>query len=470
MKFPIPDDWDNETWCRWSVCWPQSEKWEGLLRGLLTLPQRGRTWDERTGSILGVQSIGYEISEANLPLNGVIMACNDTGLQESFSDIALALRYLADRQFSKPCCEGAGGGGGSNGGFVGTVVQPVGGNTIPVYGNSPPAELPEGQDFPEGFESVEEWSVHRCAVANQIVDGVLFSLSGLATLNLLNVNVLGVLVLAAIPGFLAFPPAAIGVMIGALIVLAATQATLITVRNLIVENRQDLICILITYDSVSLIIGYLADFIDFLLAIIPVVGPVALALKTILLLLFNDDALNKLFDSSADFSYPDADCSGCVACEEFYYEFESDNDEFGSVNNLPGCFELDLNSVAALEAFEGVLNVAISGGAPNPNGAFGRIGVDYPVGANTNFEVTLRSSGADNIYIDLILVFSDDTCLWTTLSNNDAASGVFHGLSSDISAHAGKWVDKIYIFLASATAGGDGQFLVEFEKIGFFCS
>jgi hypothetical protein len=470
MKFPIPSDWDGESWCRWSVCWPESEQWEGFLRGLLSLPQRGRTWDERTGTITEIQQVGREITEANLPLNGVIMACNDTGIQEAFEGIALAIRYAADRQFSKPCCGDSTNVFVNNTGHAGTTFQPVGGNTIPIYGNSPPAELPPDSDLPVGFESQEEWTTHRCAVANQIFDGVVFTLQGLATLSLLNINVLGVLVLAAIPGFLAFPPAAIPIMVGALLVLVGIQATLLTVRNGLIEHRADVICILITWDSVPVIIGYLADFIDFLLALLPVVGPVALAVKTILLLLFNGDALNKLFDSSADYSYPDADCSGCTSCEEFYYEFEEGADEFGSVNNLPGCFELDLNSESVLEAFEGVLNVAISGGTPNPNGAFGRIGVDYQIGNNTNFEVTLRASGADNIYIDLILVFSDDSCLWTTMSNNHAASGEFAGLSVDLSANSGKWIDKIYIFLASATAGGDGQFLVEFEKIGFFCS
>lgn len=77
MKIPIPDDWDGETWCRWSVCWPDSELWKGLLLGFITSPQRGRLWDEKTGSIKATQEIGRQIFDNNFPLECVIMSCGD---------------------------------------------------------------------------------------------------------------------------------------------------------------------------------------------------------------------------------------------------------------------------------------------------------------------------------------------------------------------------------------------------------
>lgn len=308
MKFPIPTDWDGESWCRWAVCWPDSEEWEGLLRGFLTLPQRGRTWDETTGSILDTQEIGREITALNLPLNGVIMSCNDVEMIAAFNSIASAIRYAADRDFAKGCCDG----GIVGSGIVGVVIQPVGGNEVPIYGTQPPAELPEGETFPEGFGSVEEWDTHKCSVANVIMDGVLSTLQGLATLNLLNVNVLGVLVLAAVSGFLVFPPAAIPVMVGALIALAASQALLISARAYLVDNREEWVCILYGAGSVSQVISLLADAIDTLLAFIGTTGPIGAAIKLVLMLLFNGDALNQLFDKNADYQYPDADCGGCV--------------------------------------------------------------------------------------------------------------------------------------------------------------
>jgi hypothetical protein len=307
MKFPIPSDWDGESWCRWAVCWPESEQWEGLLRGLLTLPQRGRTWDEKTGVITDIQEVGREISAFNLPLNGVIMACNDTEMIAAFNAIASAIRYAADKDFSKACCEG----GFGQSGIVGVVIQPVGGNEIPIYGTQPTAELPDGATFPQGFEDVGEWNTHKCSVANVIFDGVISTLQGLATLNLLNVNVLGVLALAAISGFLAFPPAAIPVMVGALIALVASQALLIAAKNYLIENRDEWVCMLYEAESVNQLIGILADAMDTLLAFIGTSGPVGAAIKLVLMLLFNGDALNQLFDSNADYQYPDADCSGC---------------------------------------------------------------------------------------------------------------------------------------------------------------
>lgn len=470
MKFPIPQDWDGVSWCRWAVCWPDSELWRGFLRGLLTLPQRGRTWDERTGSILDIQEVGREITEANLPLVGVFMACNDTDLVLAFEGIASAIRYAADKEFSRPCCGDGGVGGGSNGGYSGTTIQPVGGNTVPIYGVSPPAELPVGETFPEGFDSLEEWDVHRCAVANQIFDGVIFTLLGLRTLNLLNVNVLGVLVLAAIPGFLAFPPAAIGVMIGALIALAIVQHYLTDFRDYMMSTRSEWICIMVTWDNVPVIIGYLADAIDFGLAILPIAGPAGIAVKTILLLLFNGDALNKLFDSTADYSYPDADCSGCLTCEELYFEFDSGLDGFEEIVTLPDCFELALNGSLTLSHDGGVVQALVSGGIPNPNGAFGLVVADYDVRVGSNISVELKTSGCGSLYIDFVLVFDDASCLWGTLSNNDASSDVFHGLSVDLDTSAGKKVVEIYFYLSSSNAGGDNEFLVQFERVGFFCT
>jgi len=206
--------------------------------------------------------------------------------------------------------------------FVGVVAWFVGENDQIIYGTQPPAELPEGADFPEGFEDLEEWNTHKCSVANVIMDGVLSSLQGLATLNLLNVNVLGVLVLAAVSGFLVFPPAAIPVMIVALIALVASQAMLIAARDYLVDNREEWVCTLYEATSVSQLISLLADLADILISFIGAVGPIGNAIKLVLMLLFNGDALNQLFDANADYTYPDADCSSCDDCPQLV-EYDS---------------------------------------------------------------------------------------------------------------------------------------------------
>lgn len=66
-KLPIPDDWDGVTWRCVKISWPNSPMWIAVLNGLLTQSTRGRWWDEKTGSIAGVQEIGREIWERNSP-------------------------------------------------------------------------------------------------------------------------------------------------------------------------------------------------------------------------------------------------------------------------------------------------------------------------------------------------------------------------------------------------------------------
>lgn len=73
--FPIPDDWDGETWGCVLVDWPLSEQWFGILRGFVTTPARGRFWDGSTGSIIDAQAIGLEIEGRN-----PIVSCEDIAI------------------------------------------------------------------------------------------------------------------------------------------------------------------------------------------------------------------------------------------------------------------------------------------------------------------------------------------------------------------------------------------------------
>lgn len=70
--FPIPDDWPIQNWACVIIEWPDSPRWLGLLRGLITTPARGRHWDGKTGSILDAQAIGLEIEERN-----PVTSCSD---------------------------------------------------------------------------------------------------------------------------------------------------------------------------------------------------------------------------------------------------------------------------------------------------------------------------------------------------------------------------------------------------------
>lgn len=306
MKLPIPDDWDGSSWCKWAICWPESEKWEGILRGFITLPHRGRTWDERTGLISDVQSTGREITAANLPLIGVLMACNDTEITAAFSDIALAIRALADAQ----CCDNLQ--IDVNGGVQGSVVSPLG-QTIPIFGSQPPLSPGPGE-FPVEFPDLETYNLSKCQVANGISDGLIGALKAFTGISIAQFTLGIVLTVLAFAGAIVFPPAGFPALMVALGILGGSTGLLLAMAIKLEENRDELVCILYSGDSTSSVIGALADFFDTLIALIPGVGVLGMTIKTILLVLVNSDTVNQLFNSSAAYVFPDANCTACEVC------------------------------------------------------------------------------------------------------------------------------------------------------------
>lgn len=464
----IPSDWTGD-YCRYAVCWPKSEQWLAVLRGVLTLPARGRFWDEHTGSILEAQSVIRETFDNNLHLGEVIMACNDVELIAAFADIATAIRYAADRDFAKAICCGDGTTTGGTGGYAGTATQPEAGTIVPIYGNNPPALLPPGENWPEGFTSGTEWDVHKCSIANLIFDGVIYTLAFLGSLTITNISVLTGLIGAGIAGILVFPPAGIVLMVGAIIALTGFLQMFLEIRDEMISQRQEFICAMYGAESVDAAIGILADLMDLVIALVTTVGPLGAAIKTVLLLLFNGDALNQLFDSTADYAYPDADCSGCVECEDFYWTFPTGLDGFSVVGALPACADLEVNGSLSFTWLAGIVRCQVTGGTPFPNGAFGQTGLNQYITSNTWINISLRTSGAGSLYIDFVLVFDDNECYWTHFSTNDLASGNFHGINSNLFPFAGKRVSELYIFMQSANAGPDQTFLTEINQIGFFC-
>lgn len=75
----IPDDWDGTTWECYFLTFPKSVQWDAILRGLISIPTRGRFWEAQSGSILAAQAVGREIVKRNQEMD-----CNDliTVLQE----------------------------------------------------------------------------------------------------------------------------------------------------------------------------------------------------------------------------------------------------------------------------------------------------------------------------------------------------------------------------------------------------
>lgn len=80
MQIPIPDDWGGADWTCYNIAWPDSVLWQGLLVGFISQATRGRFWDEKSGSIAAIQSVGREIFERNYPFVDCAGDAADNGL------------------------------------------------------------------------------------------------------------------------------------------------------------------------------------------------------------------------------------------------------------------------------------------------------------------------------------------------------------------------------------------------------
>lgn len=308
MKFPIPQDWNGTDWCRWSICWPQSEQWEGFLRGLISLPMRGWTWDEKSGTITDVQQVGREIFSQNIPLNGVIMACNDTELADALNNIALAISTSNSQSIQANCCGSAE--NTISNSIQNFVNQPIGGNDIPVYGSEPSVALDSG-DIPIGYESLAEYDADKCRKANSLINAVIASLRALGAITTFNFTGLTVIVLMAISGVLVVAPPLIPILVGGIIVLAVSIHVLDDAADEIEANKEEWVCALYEGDNTEGIIGNLADLIDTLVGVIGVTGPVGGAVKLVILVLLNGDNINKLLTNAPMLGITEIDCNVC---------------------------------------------------------------------------------------------------------------------------------------------------------------
>jgi len=306
MRMPIPQDWEGE-FCRYSICWPKSLNWEIILRGLVTEPSRGFFWDEGTGSVVDVLSVIRQTVDYNLQLQEVIVSCGDAGLTQ----IANALTLLAQRQ----CCNDTV--VGPNGFFGNVIIQPVSGEPVQIYGEEPGIGLGP-TEFPENYPDRESYDVDKCRIATRIVDGWIATVNNLAGLGAVNFAGLVAVATLVIAGVIVFPPAGFVILFGALGAIGFVEGTLLALAMKLSDSRDDIICTLYNGESTEAILGVYGDVLDSLIAAIPATGSIAVALKTIALVLANTETLNKLFSGEPTTGNDDADCSSCVECNEFW--------------------------------------------------------------------------------------------------------------------------------------------------------
>jgi hypothetical protein len=63
-KLPIPEvvDLNFKTYV---ICWPNSDKWEGILTGMISMPASTSFWDETTGNLDDILTVGFDILAKN---------------------------------------------------------------------------------------------------------------------------------------------------------------------------------------------------------------------------------------------------------------------------------------------------------------------------------------------------------------------------------------------------------------------
>lgn len=311
MQMPMPDDWDGASFCRWAICWPDSNQWRAILHGLVETPTRGRFWDFDTGNFESLRDSFLPAYEYNYQLQEVVMACGDTAISDALNNIAVALGRLS-----------AGGGGGNCASYCYSEAtsSPLFYVTIddvsyPIYGSTPIAVLPES-GFPVGYESEAVYLADKCAKANKMADDLIGSLDQLGSV-IWYQSVLGVAFLGAcLVGLITVPPVAIPILLFLLVGTEALDTALIQAANYLDTHREELVCALYEGESVEAVLGAVGALLVTMVGYLAFSSPVAAAVKTVILYLLTGDTLNVLFTASALGAYPEADCSGCGE-EEF---------------------------------------------------------------------------------------------------------------------------------------------------------
>lgn len=306
LQGTIPDDWDGE-YCRYAVCWPASPQWLAVLRGVLSLPTRGRFWDAGMGSIIGAQDALRPTLDENLHLEGVIMACNDPGVSEIAS--SLALIAAAMRENGANCCDGQGSGG-------------AGANAVPF---TPPSGLdPSTDPPPAGYDSWVQFYTQKCATAHDIVENLERDLGTMAVIQWGSAGAEALT--AALLIILVTPvPAAAAIALVFFLLTVAATVIVSTALSIVVDNEEALVCELYNGgNSEASRDSFLSKFSD--LADSLITDPVeAYACKVVLSYMVSSNVTNRMFEANSVILLPERDCQGCFeGCSTCIRRYDKD--------------------------------------------------------------------------------------------------------------------------------------------------
>lgn len=304
----IPDDWEGE-YCRFAVCWPNSPQWLAVLRGVLTIPARGRFWDKHTGSILNAQSVIRETFDSNLHLEESLMSCNDSSIGEALAKIAAALAT----QSANACCDRRGSGGAP------TIAPPFN----PIIPGNPDIDEP-----PAGFESWEEFNAQKCSIAWNIVETLEQDLGEMAIMVFGGTSLSGLAALLAIAFATPIPFDDIVAIAGLLLTVVA-EIIITTTLSLVNDNEEELVCELYngqsSSDSRSL---YLAKFGELVAS--GVSDPIeAFAINSLMAYMLGSAVTNRLYEKDLTRIWAARDCEDCQS--EWYFSILPSGQESGDL-------------------------------------------------------------------------------------------------------------------------------------------
>ncbi len=296
-KNPIPTDWDEETWCEYVVCWPESTLWRGLLLGLLTSPMRGRFWDEKTGTITDAQVIGRDILELNKGLEEGCMSCTQA---QALTDAMIAAMA-----------------GFSGGGASCSTGSGCAGATEPPASQVDPGEPGEQVgDPPDGFDTWEDYEDYKCAIATYIVEALETDLAWSETLDIVALSVTGLAASLFTP--VPFDDVA---AIFAFFIALSVQGVFLTgiqaMQSAVADNFEELVCALYSSSNAEDAKADWADEVDD--AIDGETGAFyAGILKSILKAWIGYAVINSLYveDIPLRNTVEAGDCSGCGTCPQ----------------------------------------------------------------------------------------------------------------------------------------------------------
>jgi hypothetical protein len=261
----------------------------------------GRTWDAATGTITEAQEIGKLIFEYNLDWRYSLVSSCDNGTQ-----LADAIRYLADQMASTGCCNTPGTVGGPGTGGSGNTTSP------------PIDDIDPQGDPPEGYETWTAYRVDKCNKAWWLVNTISDDLARMGQLQFAGATALSLLPLLAAFLLDPIPGDELFLIAGLLITMAFYGATTLQqTRESFNDAKSNIVCEL--YNANGPDAGKTAALSSFREQIESDTADLVVVEYGVQLisLMLSWDGLNKVYEFQEGVTYPtgDDDCSGCIEQE-----------------------------------------------------------------------------------------------------------------------------------------------------------